>query len=442
MSHRKFHAPRHGHLGFLPCKRSKKHRGKVRTWPKDDPSKPVHLAAFLGYKAGMTHTLREMHRTGLKQSKREEVEAVTIIETPPVIVVGVVGYIQTIRGLRSLKTIFAEHVSDECRRRFYKNWYKSKKKAFTKYSKKWQDETGKKQLDKDFAMMKKYCSVIRVIVHSQMRLLPIKQKKAHIMEVQLNGGSISDKVDWAKEHLEQAVPVSSVFYQDEMIDVIGVSRGHGFKGVTSRWHTKKLPRKTHKGLRKVACIGAWHPARVGFTIARAGQKGYHHRTEINKKIYRVGRGVHIQDGKVIRNNASTNYDTSQKTITPMGGFPHYGEVNNDFVMVKGCVVGKKKRVLTLRKSLLVHTSRKSKETIELKFIDTTSKFGHGRFQTAQEKRAFMVSVRKIWCTPSVNTITCIFLYYFDLTSGLPAGPTEERCKETTARAAERGCLKK
>lgn len=58
-----------------------------------------------------------------EQSKREEVEAVTIIETPPVIVVGVVGYIKTIRGLRALKTIFAEHLSDECKRRFYKNWY-------------------------------------------------------------------------------------------------------------------------------------------------------------------------------------------------------------------------------------------------------------------------------------------------------------------------------
>ena len=32
-----------------------------------------------------------------------------------------------------------------------------------------------------------------------------------------------------------------------------------------------------------------------------------------------------------------------------GGFPHYGEVNEDFIMVKGCVVGPKKRVLTLRK---------------------------------------------------------------------------------------------
>ncbi|XP_063046769.1 large ribosomal subunit protein uL3-like [Engraulis encrasicolus] len=394
MSHRKFHAPRHGHLGFLPRKRSRKHRGKVRSWPKDDPSKPVHLTAFLGYKAGMTHTLRETSRTGSKLSKREVVEAVTIIETPPVVVVGLVGYINTIRGLRNFKTIFAEHMSDECRRRFYKNWYKSKKKAFTKYSKKWTDETGKKQLEKDFDAMKKYCSVIRVIVHTQVRLLPLRQKKAHLMEVQLNGGSVSDKVDWAKERLEQAVPVTSVFSQDEMIDVIGVTKGHGFKGVTSRWHTKKLPRKTHKGLRKVACIGAWHPSRVGYTIARAGQKGYNHRTEINKKIYRVGKAVHVQDGKVVRNNGSTNYDTTQKTVTPMGAFPHYGDVNNDFLMVKGCVVGTKKRVLTLRKSLLVHTSRKAKETIELKFIDTTSKFGHGRFQTDQEKRAFMGPLKK------------------------------------------------
>ena len=70
------------------------------------------------------------------------------------------------------------------------------------------------------------------------------------------------------------------------------------QGVTSRWHTKKLPRKTHKGLRKVACVGAWHPSRIQFTVARAGQKGYHHRTEINKKIYDMRDGFHTKDGKV------------------------------------------------------------------------------------------------------------------------------------------------
>lgn len=50
------------------------------------------------------------------------------------------------------------------------------------------------------------------------------------MEVQLNGGTIADKVDWAREKLEQSVPVNTVFTQDEMIDVIGVTKGHGYKG--------------------------------------------------------------------------------------------------------------------------------------------------------------------------------------------------------------------
>lgn len=137
-----------------------------------------------------------------------------------------------------------------------------------------------------------------ILFLKQIRLIKQGQKKAHIMEIQLNGGTVEDKVNWVKEHLEKTIPINQVFAQDEMIDCIAVTKGKGFKGVTARWHTKKLPRKTHKGLRKVACIGAWHPSRVAFTVARAGQKGYHHRTEINKKIYRIGAGIHTRDGKV------------------------------------------------------------------------------------------------------------------------------------------------
>uniref|UniRef100_A0A1I7WR82 Bestrophin homolog n=1 Tax=Heterorhabditis bacteriophora TaxID=37862 RepID=A0A1I7WR82_HETBA len=39
------------------------------------------------------------------------------------IIVGIVGYIDTPRGPRQFKTVFAEHLSEDCRRRFYKNWY-------------------------------------------------------------------------------------------------------------------------------------------------------------------------------------------------------------------------------------------------------------------------------------------------------------------------------
>ncbi|KAI9229397.1 MAG: 60S ribosomal protein L3 [Piptocephalis tieghemiana] len=384
-SHRKFEAPRHGSLGFLPRKRASRHRGKCKSFPKDDSTKPVHMTAFMGYKAGMTHVVRDLDRPGSKMNKKEVVEAVTVIETPPMVVVGVVGYIETPRGLRSLTTVWAEHLSEEVRRRFYKNWYRSKKKAFTKYAKKHAE--GAKPILRELERIRKYCSVVRVIAHTQVRKVGLGQKKAHVMEIQLNGGSVSDKVNWAHEHFEKEVPVSSIFEQDEMIDVIGITKGHGFEGVTARWGTKKLPRKTHKGLRKVACIGAWHPSRVMYSVARAGQNGYHHRTEVNKKIYRVASGADETSG-------STEYDLTKKVITPMGGFPHYGQVDEDFVMIKGACVGVRKRVLTLRKSLRVHTKRSALEKISLKFIDTSSKFGHGRFQTADEKKAFVGTLKK------------------------------------------------
>jgi len=381
-------------MGFYPKKRSCRHRGKVKAFPKDDQTKPIHLTAYMGYKAGMTHIVREVDRPGSKVNKKEVVEAVTVIETPPIVIVGVTGYIETPHGLRSLKTVWAEHLSEECRRRFYKNWYKCKKKAFAKSSKKWNDPAGKKEIERDLNKIKKYCTVVRVIAHTQIKLLHKRQKKAHVMEIQLNGGTVPQKVEWARQHLEKPVPVAQVFSQDEMIDLIGVTKGKGYKGVTSRWHTKKLPRKTHKGLRKVACIGAWHPSRVQFTVARAGQKGYHHRTEINKKIYRIGKGIHTKDGKLVKNNASTEFDLTDKSITPMGGFKHYGEVNADFLLIKGCVVGSRKRIITLRKSLLTHTKRSALEKIDLKFIDTSSKFGHGRFQTPAEKAAFMGPLKR------------------------------------------------
>lgn len=67
-----------------------------------------------------------------------------------------------------------------------------------------------------------------------MRLLPLRQKKAHIMEIQLNGGTVAEKVDWVQERLEKQISVHNVFSQNEMIDVIGVTKGHGMKG-TGVW---------------------------------------------------------------------------------------------------------------------------------------------------------------------------------------------------------------
>nr|GMD23712.1 60S ribosomal protein L3 [Ipomoea batatas] len=267
--------------------------------------------------------------------------------------------VQTPRGLRCLNTVWAQHLSEEVRRRFYKNGCKSKKNAFVKYSKKYESEDGKKDIEAQLKKMKKYACVIRVLVHTQIRKMKgLKQKKAHLMKIQVNRGTIAQKVDYAYGFFEKNVLDDAVFQKDEMINIIGVTKGKGYEGVVTRWGVTHLPRKTHRGLRKVACIGTWHPIRVSITVARAGQNGYHHRTEMNKKIYKLGKAGQESHAAI------TEFDRTEKDITPMGGFPHYG-------------VGPKKRVVTLRQTLLNQTSRVALEEIKLKFIDTSSKFVHG-----------------------------------------------------------------
>jgi len=378
MSHRKFEHPRHGSLGFLPRKRCRRGKGKIKSFPRDDKSKPCHFTAFMGYKAGMTHITREADRPGSKLHKKETCEAVTILEVPPMIVVGLVGYVETPQGLRALNTVWAEHLNDEMKRRFYKNWYKSKKKAFTKYTKKYAD--GKKEVEAELEQLKAQADVIRAICHTQIRKLPLGQKKAHCMEIQINGGTTAQKVDYAYGFFEKPVPIDAVFEQNENLDTVGITKGRGTEGVVTRWGVSRLPRKTHRGLRKVACIGSWHPSRVAFTVARSGQHGFHHRTEMNKKVYKIGKAGEASF------SATTGTDPTEKDINPLGGFPQYGMVKNDYIMLKGAIVGPKKRCITLRKTLLAQTSRKALEKIELKFIDTASKYGHGRYQTAEEKK--------------------------------------------------------
>merc|ERR1712070_384207 len=284
----------------------------------------------------------------------ETAEAVTIIECPPMVCIGFVGYTETVNGLRALTTVWAAHLSDEVRRRFYKNWYRAKKKAFTKYSKNFYSEEKQmsEKIQSEIKRAKDYCQVIRAICHTQVSKAKIGQKKAHVAEIQVNGGSVAEKVDFVVKMFEQPVPVGSVFSENEMIDTIGVTKGRGFEGVITRWSCSRLARKTHRGLRKVACIGAWHPQRVKWQTPRSGQLGCYHRTEINKKIYKVGKSL-----KEEPNNAMTENDLTEKAITPLGGFPHYGEVNEDYVMLKGAITGVKKKIVTLRKSLLAQVKR-------------------------------------------------------------------------------------
>ena len=79
-----------------------------------------------------------------------------------------------------------------------------------------------------------------------------------------------------------------------------VTKGHKFKGGTSRWHTKKLP--------------------------RARRKVYHHKTIINKDIYRIGKGNKKNFGKLNKSNFRYNKDKVKvpnaknlEKMKPLGG---------------------------------------------------------------------------------------------------------------------------
>ena len=185
MSHRKFECPRHGSLAFVPRRRTRHHRGRVRSFPRDDVKQPIHLTAFMGFKAGMTHVARHHEfRQGKKLIKKDIVEPVSIIECPPMKVVGLVGYIDTPRGLRQLSTVFAQHLGDDLKRRFYKNWHLSKKKAFSKYAEKWKEDTkSKKSIQRNIERIKKYCQVVRILAQTQPSKLNLRLKKAHLMEI-------------------------------------------------------------------------------------------------------------------------------------------------------------------------------------------------------------------------------------------------------------------
>jgi ribosomal protein L3 len=53
----------------------------------------------------MTHVVREAEKPGSAINKKEVVECVTVVETPPLKVVGITGYIDTPNGPRSIKVI-------------------------------------------------------------------------------------------------------------------------------------------------------------------------------------------------------------------------------------------------------------------------------------------------------------------------------------------------
>jgi len=157
-------------------------------------------------------------------------------------VVGVVGYKSTGKGLAKIGVVWAKHLGQEFLKRVTRSQKQEQLKiAFKSYLEKVSKDD--QFITKKLNQFKTEASVIRVIAHTNLKKLNHEgsgekwiagQKKAHVMEIQVNGGDIGKKVDFAHGLLEKNVPVDSVFETYELLDTIAVTKGVGFNGVTTR----------------------------------------------------------------------------------------------------------------------------------------------------------------------------------------------------------------
>ena len=305
-------SPKRGSNSYSPRKRTKHVKGRVHYWPqlKDGPK----LVGYAGYKAGMTHLYYVEDRRRVPEFGQEVKSAATIIDTPPLLVCAVRAYKQTYQG--------REVISEA--------WMANQPRDFFKRINFTTDADPNKGLKKISDNLDKTVE-LRVIVATQPREASTPQKVPDFMEIPVSGGSPEEQLEYAKNLLGKTVGINDVFEPGEAVDVIAVTKGKGFQGPVKRWGIRILSRKSRKQRRAVASIGPWVPRRVMPTVPRAGQMGFHNRTEYNKRIMLMG--------------------SETERINPIAGFKNYGFVNTEFLLLKGSVMGPAKRLIKIRKTV-------------------------------------------------------------------------------------------
>jgi len=315
MGHRKKHAPRHGSLAFLPRKRAVQIKGRVRHW--FDSLDEINFLGFAGFKAGMTHITYIEDQKNSPYYGKELMKPVTVIEVPPLILIGIRVYNADEYGKYIIGELYTTEFNNFLARKINipnieKNDPKDKKKEILKNL----NET----------------SEIRGIFQTQPYKISIPRKKPDIIEIKINSLSQpKDELNFVYKNLGKEIKARDVLTEGELVDVIAVTKGKGFQGPVKRFGIKILTRKNNKIKRAVACIGPWHPARVLYTVPRAGQLGYHQRTEYHKRIMQIGE--------------------NEEEINPKGGFIRYGKIRGDYILLLGSIPGPKKRLIRIRKTI-------------------------------------------------------------------------------------------
>ena len=291
--------PHSGSMQVWPRKRAKNIRTRVRSWPE---MKETKLLGFAGYKAGMTHVFVLDNRPN-SLTKGEEISLpVTIIECPPLKVAAVRLYVETHDGLKCASQANAEKLDKELNRLII---------------------LPKKALKQPKA---ENLADVRVLVYTQPKLTFIGKKKPELFELAIGGKNVEEKLKYAQSILGKEVGVKDVFSEGQLLDSHSVTKGKGVQGPVKRFGISLKRHKSEKSRRAPGSLGAWHGPRT-WTVAHAGQMGYHQRVEYNKKL------LAIEEDPV--------------KVNPEGGFLRYGLVKNPYLIVHGSIGGAVKRLVRL-----------------------------------------------------------------------------------------------
>ncbi len=357
--------PKRGSRGYWPRKRIPDLIPRFNSWPELGPERPPRLQGFAGYKAGMTHAImRNLNKDSVTAD--QEIQApVTVLEVPPMRVAGVRFYSGGPYGLKCLTEIWADRVDKSLERLLTIKSERGPERAGrgaegeeaggerTKRTKGEGEATGEvaSRLEKlDLSAVEE----VRLLVHTQPQLVTgIPKKVPDMMEVRVGGGTIAQRVEFARALLGKEVGVDQFAEEGMIVDVAGVTKGKGFSGTIKKWHPKLLSHKNSKHRRLIGTLGPHFPSYVQRTVPQAGQLGLHQRTEFNKRILRIGE--------------------KGEEVNPAGGFLNYGLVRNSYVLIQGSVPGGVKRLVKLRDA--IRPAGPATGKVEVLYVSKESKQG-------------------------------------------------------------------
>ncbi len=320
--------PRNGSMAFYPRVKAKSIVPKFNTFGDFSDQKECKLLCYYGVKVGMTHIIAKDAHKNSSSYGQEVAVPVSIIETPSLKVIGARLY-KSNSSISGKKSIYEFLVRDHLlSKRITGNKSKDKSNPV--------DDLLKKKDEADDLVL--LCAL-------DLKATTTGQKKPVVFEIILSG-TFEEKINYFKDKFNKSILISEMTKPDTYLDVKSITKGHGFTGPVKRFGIKVQRPKCQQHQRHVGSIGPWHPATVMFTVARAGQHGFHNRTTFNKKLISI--------------------ETDPTKVNRKGGFGNYGVVKNSCVLVAGTIPGPAKRIVALRNA--IRPTRKMTEVVDVSYI--------------------------------------------------------------------------